>query len=204
MIRVVKTGLVSTQQEHQMAKTFSQIIDQINRLNKEAAAIQSGVIDRIKKEIAAHGLTVEHLFGSAKARGSKTARGTAQKTAKRAGAPKFADGNGNTWGGMGKRPGWIREALAAGKTLSDFLVAGKPKAAKPAAAAKPKKAVAAKKSAGKAALRTAKKKAVAPAVAPAAKPKPKPKLGKTTAVAKRSKASPKLAATQAAPGTPQP
>ena len=58
-------------------------------------------------------------------------------------SPKYADGAGNTWGGMGKRPVWIHEALAAGKSLEDFLIA-KPEAAafgksKPAkTSAKPK------------------------------------------------------------------
>lgn len=186
-----------------MAKTFSQIIDQINRLNKEASAIQSGVIERIKKEIAAHGLTVEHLFGAAKVTGSTTPRSTGKRTAKRAaGAPKFADGNGNTWGGMGKRPGWIREALEAGKDLSEFLAGGKGKATKTVPAAKPKKAAAAlKKPAGKAVVKAVRKKAAAPAVVPAAKPK----LAKKKVVVKRSnsKAAPKAAAPQAAQGTSQ-
>ena len=47
----------------------------------------------------------------------------AAKTAKTAKPPKYADGAGNTWGGMGKRPEWIRQALAAGQALEDFLIA---------------------------------------------------------------------------------
>jgi DNA-binding protein H-NS len=35
---------------------------------------------------------------------------------------KFRNDSGGTWGGMGKRPDWLRAALAAGKQLSDFAV----------------------------------------------------------------------------------
>ena len=31
-------------------------------------------------------------------------------------------GHGNTWVGRGKRPQWLRDALAAGKQLSDFEI----------------------------------------------------------------------------------
>jgi DNA-binding protein H-NS len=37
-------------------------------------------------------------------------------------AVKFRNDSGGTWGGMGKRPDWLRAALAAGKQLSDFAV----------------------------------------------------------------------------------
>ncbi len=35
---------------------------------------------------------------------------------------KFRNDSGGTWGGMGKRPDWLRAALAGGKQLSDFAV----------------------------------------------------------------------------------
>lgn len=35
---------------------------------------------------------------------------------------KYRDAAGNTWGGMGKRPQWLRDALASGKQLEDFLI----------------------------------------------------------------------------------
>lgn len=124
-----------------MAKSLSSIMSQIERLQKEAAAIQSGVITRIRKEIAQYGLTADQLFG---ALSSKAAvKKAAAKGPKRVKSPKYADGAGNTWGGMGKRPVWIHEALAAGKSLEDFLIAkpeavalGKSKPAK--TSAKPK------------------------------------------------------------------
>jgi DNA-binding protein H-NS len=42
--------------------------------------------------------------------------------AKKAIVVKFRNDAGGTWGGMGKRPDWLRAALAAGKQLSDFAV----------------------------------------------------------------------------------
>ena len=34
---------------------------------------------------------------------------------------KFKDGQGKTWGGMGKRPDWFNAALASGKKPEDLL-----------------------------------------------------------------------------------
>jgi DNA-binding protein H-NS len=125
-----------------MAKTLSSIMSQIERLQKEAAALQTEAVMRIRKEIAKFGLTPEQLFGGAAPRKTAKAKGAAPKAA------KFADGAGNTWGGRGKRPDWLRQALAAGRALEEFLVvkstepAAKKRAPrkKAAAAAKPKAA----------------------------------------------------------------
>lgn len=117
-----------------MAKSLASILDQIERLQKEAASIQSEVVSRIRKEIAKYSLTPEQLFGNAKAaRAAKPG-----KKASGARAAKYADGSGNTWGGMGKRPDWIRQALEAGKAIEEFLVGGaSPKPAAPTRKAKP-------------------------------------------------------------------
>ncbi|WP_349254824.1 H-NS histone family protein [Roseateles cellulosilyticus] len=104
-----------------MTKSLSSILSQIERLQKEAANIQSEVVTRIRKDIAKYGLTAEQLFGSVGVpKPGRTRAGT--EPAKAAKPPKYADGTGNTWGGMGKRPEWIRQALAAGKALEDFLI----------------------------------------------------------------------------------
>jgi hypothetical protein len=36
------------------------------------------------------------------------------------GPAKYADENGNTWTGKGRRPKWLNDAFATGKTLADF------------------------------------------------------------------------------------
>lgn len=138
-----------------MVKPFSRILDQIERLQKEAAAIQMGVVDRIRKEIADYSLTPEQLFSaSGQGRAAAAKKSTAKVKAK---APKFADSAGNTWGGMGKRPDWVRQALDAGKALEDFLI-GKPAKAVPANQAARKKA-AVKPAAAPRSVKTASKKA---------------------------------------------
>ena len=121
-----------------MTQTYAQLQKQIASLEAQARKAKSAelnaVIGRMKEAIAVYGITVADLFGgkSAKAVRSKGSR---------QGAAKYADGDGNTWVGMGKRPQWLRDALAAGKALQDFAVGG---AAKP----KPNGATAVGKKAG--------------------------------------------------------
>jgi DNA-binding protein H-NS len=175
-----------------MAKSLIRIMNQIERLTKEAEVIQSSVVDRIKKDIAHYGLTVAHLFGadSSGSSAAKPGRAKGPRAAKAAGAakpkgtPKFADGQGNTWGGMGKRPGWVREALEAGQSLDDFLIAKPAKAAKAAKAAAP-----AKKTRGAGAKRG--KAAIAPAA-------PAKKTRKTAAAKPAGKRTPNGVAQRAA------
>lgn len=137
-----------------MAKSLAKINEQIAKLQKEADSIQSTVIARIKREIAQHGLTSEHLFGAAGGSGaagsakgaSKVAKTGSTKTAGATKPAKYADGQGNTWHGIGKRPQWIHEVLNAGQSLADFLVgAKKARPAAKVAGKAPKKRIASKK-----------------------------------------------------------
>lgn len=161
-----------------MAKSLSQIQSQIQKLQKEADAIRASVVARIRNEMAQHGLTAEDLFAEVRSTFIGNGRRTKAKAAATK-APKYADGAGNTWGGMGKRPGWIREALEAGRALEEFLVGAVAKPAKPAKAAKPasKKAAIAKQAsparkpaAKKPARAAATKKAAAPRKSAAKRP----------------------------------
>ncbi|MBI3346957.1 MAG: H-NS histone family protein [Burkholderiales bacterium] len=154
-----------------MAKSLSTILNQIERLQKEAASIQSEVIDRIKKEIAKYSLTSEQVFGQSTVRRAAVVK-PQKDAAPKARAAKFADGAGNTWGGMGKRPDWLRQALEAGKALEEFLVGGAgAKTASPTKAAKrPAKA---KSKPAPAATAPSKKRAVAKK-ASGRKPRAKP------------------------------
>lgn len=147
-----------------MAKSLSSILSQIERLQREAASIQSEVIDRIKRDIAKYSLTPEQLFGNPQARRARA--GKPVKKAATVRTIKYADGVGNTWGGMGKRPDWLRRALEDGKALEDFsVVVGKPKVvrgstkAQQVRAAKPSTAAGSRSAAKKrsAAKRTARK-----------------------------------------------
>ena len=109
----------------------------------------SGVIVRIKEAIAAYGLSASDLGlgakpgrkpgrpvgsgkkkpgpkpGAKKAAAAASPFGTASKPgkpSKSSKAARFRDTNGNTWVGRGPRPQWLRDALAAGKSLKDFAV----------------------------------------------------------------------------------
>lgn len=115
-----------------MAKTYTQLMKQIDDLQREAEDLKrkeiEGVIDRIRGAIAVYGLTAADL-GLAPAKRSAARRPAGPRAAKASGgrkakatAVKFRDEAGHTWGGRGPRPAWLRAALAAGKSLSDFAV----------------------------------------------------------------------------------
>lgn len=113
-----------------MAKSLKQVLTQIEKLQKEADALRaqeiSGVVARIREAIDHYGLTPQELFGTGVGRASapRPARKTrgAKPASRSAGAPKYHDGNGRTWTGVGKRPNWFKEALAAGRKAEDLLI----------------------------------------------------------------------------------
>lgn len=114
-----------------MKKTYAGVMQQIEALQAEAEKLRrqevQGVIQRIREAIAAYGLTAADLgFGgrgrSVKAAAAPKARPARKGRKGRAAKVKFRDEAGNTWGGRGPRPRWLREALAGGKSLSDFAV----------------------------------------------------------------------------------
>ncbi|WP_143072610.1 MULTISPECIES: H-NS family nucleoid-associated regulatory protein [unclassified Variovorax] len=101
-------------------KSYAQIQKQIEALQRQADELRAqevdGVVARIREAVAHYGLTAEQL-----GYGGKSQKSTA-KTLKTGGksAPAYSDGLGNTWGGRGPRPRWLRDALAAGRSLEDF------------------------------------------------------------------------------------
>ena len=50
------------------------------------------------------------------------AKSTAKAKAKPASVAKYRDAAGNSWGGRGPKPGWMKAALAAGKKLEELAV----------------------------------------------------------------------------------
>lgn len=116
-----------------MAKTLAQIEKQIAALKREADEIRNkevaGVVSRIREAIVHYGLTSADLFGSNTGRkkgapgaGKAAKRTAAKKVAKAPSAPKYRDDAGNTWTGHGKRPGWFKDAIAAGKSAADLTI----------------------------------------------------------------------------------
>jgi DNA-binding protein H-NS len=113
-----------------MTKTYAQIVKQIETLQQEAERIRrketDGAISRVRELIAAYRLSAADLGFVAKGKRAEKpaapAKPKARKAAKAAAAVKFSNGSGGNWGGRGKRPQWLRDALTAGKKLSDFAV----------------------------------------------------------------------------------
>lgn len=111
-----------------MAKTYASIHAQIERLRAEAESLRkkevAGVIARIREAIEHYGITAEELGLST--RGRRAERGAPAKHGKSfaTSQAKFADGQGNVWGGRGPRPAWLRDALAAGRQVEEFAVGG--------------------------------------------------------------------------------
>jgi len=117
-----------------MKKTYAQVVKQIETLQQQADKLRreeiEGVVSRIRDAVNHYGLTAEDLGLAPQA--PRAARSGARPAAKKgrkgaaakppARAVKFRDEAGHTWGGIGKRPQWLRDALAAGKTLDDFAV----------------------------------------------------------------------------------
>jgi DNA-binding protein H-NS len=128
-----------------MTQTYAQLQKQIASLEAQARKAKSAetdaVIGRMKEAIAVYGITAADLFG---AKGAKAASGKGS----RHGAAKYADGAGNSWVGMGKRPQWLRDALAAGKSLQDFAIDGAAKRKSNGVAAAGRKAAAHKRRKG--------------------------------------------------------
>ncbi|RZL35103.1 MAG: H-NS histone family protein [Rubrivivax sp.] len=120
-----------------MAKTLQTLLKQIAQLQKQADALRSRekteVVDRIKEAVAHYGITADELFGASSPKASRKRAAAAPKAAgktrkaaakKPGGVAKYTDGAGRTWSGVGKRPNWFKDALAAGKQAEDLLVKG--------------------------------------------------------------------------------
>ncbi len=113
-----------------MAKSYSKIVEEIEALKQQAEAARArevaGVVQRMKEAIRVYSITAKDLGLNGSAAGD---HGKA-KGIQVAGSPKFADDKGNTWVGRGPRPTWLREALAAGRSLDEFAAPGPEKAVK--------------------------------------------------------------------------
>jgi len=110
-----------------MAKTYADIQKEIESLQKAAESLRqkevAGVIDRIKVAIATYQLTATDLgLGSRAASAAPKLRKARKggKSAKASGAAMYRHESGKTWSGRGRRPGWINDALAAGKKLEEL------------------------------------------------------------------------------------
>jgi len=97
--------------------TLSELLEQKAVLEKQIAETQreerAAAISQVKSLMAQYGLTLADI-GS---RPAAAPRPVAKVAA------KYRDPvSGSTWSGRGLQPRWLREALAAGRPLSDFAL----------------------------------------------------------------------------------
>lgn len=109
-----------------MAKTYAQITQQIEELQREAQRLKqeevAEVIARIREAIRVYGLTAADLGLGRASTAATPAKASRRSASDAPGDVKFRDAQGNVWGGRGPRPKWLREALAGGAQLEDFAV----------------------------------------------------------------------------------
>jgi len=108
-----------------MAKTYFQIQEEIETLQLQADKVRqkeiADVVAKIKQAIDIYGLTASDLGFTLPRRGRRGAPSKHARATKSTSRDiKYRDAAGNTWGGRGPRPQWLRDALASGKTLEDF------------------------------------------------------------------------------------
>ena len=94
--------------------------EQIAQLRKQAETLRNderaSVVEEVRKKIAEYGISASDLKLSTRG-GSAATKRTSKATA------KYRGPAGETWsGGRGRKPRWVTEALAAGKSLSDFEI----------------------------------------------------------------------------------
>lgn len=111
-----------------MAKTYADIQKEIESLRKTAETLRqkevAGVIDRIKAAIETYQLSARDLGFGTRTAAPAAPRGKAKRAKKSGarGAAVYRHADGRTWSGRGRRPAWINEALAAGRSLDEFRV----------------------------------------------------------------------------------
>jgi len=76
---------------------------------------RKAALDAAERAAAEHGFKLSELTGSSMGRGSKVKSKSPAKYRNSANADE-------TWSGRGRKPGWIREAEAAGRNIADFLI----------------------------------------------------------------------------------
>ena len=90
---------------------IAQLEAEAKELTAKKDALRAEVLTELKSDIATFGFTAADLFDTPKATKSKSTK-----------EPKYQDANGNTWAGVGKRPKWLTEAIATGKSQEDFKI----------------------------------------------------------------------------------
>ncbi|MBO9644187.1 MULTISPECIES: H-NS family nucleoid-associated regulatory protein [Pseudacidovorax] len=114
--------------------TLAEITAQIQQRDQEIAELRrqaeelrsherAGVIEELRKKIAEYGITAADLKLNGRGAATGAKRSVSAAPAKAAAVVKYRSPTGETWsGGRGRKPRWVTEALAAGKSLDEFEV----------------------------------------------------------------------------------
>lgn len=105
--------------------TLGELIAQKAALEQQIAELQrtqrAEAIAQIRSLMSEYGLTLADIGARSPAAQQVAAKADRQGPSKV--APKYRDpATGQTWSGRGLQPRWLREALAAGRPLSDFAI----------------------------------------------------------------------------------
>lgn len=110
--------------------TYSELVAQRDALAQQQAALEKQIADQLKEQrsaaiaqvkslMAEYGLTVADVSGGKPARLAKAADGSEKAKV----AAKYRDpATGTTWSGRGLKPRWLAQAIAEGKSLTDFAI----------------------------------------------------------------------------------
>ncbi len=94
-------------------KTYAELQAAIAELERQAQQVRQAeraqVIASIRAQMLEHGITATDLVGKPRNLGKV--------------APKYRDGQGNTWTGRGKMPRWLAAAVASGRQQEEFRIA---------------------------------------------------------------------------------
>ncbi|WP_028312745.1 H-NS family nucleoid-associated regulatory protein [Derxia gummosa] len=101
--------------------TYAELQAQIARLQEEADAVRKtelqNVISEVKAKIKEYGLSAKDLglVGGTPAPVAKREAGSGS-------VAKYKGPEGQTWSGHGRKPNWLKDALAAGKSIEEFAI----------------------------------------------------------------------------------
>jgi len=101
--------------------TYAELKAQAEALLMQAEQVRkqelAAVIQEIKAKMKEYGLTAADLGASSVGGAKKASKSTSAAPA------KYRGPNGELWaGGLGRKPQWVKDALAQGKNLDDFLI----------------------------------------------------------------------------------
>ena len=101
--------------------TYAELKAQADALNARAEIARkqeiAEVIQRIKAQMKEYGIALNHISDTEKVKKLKSAKPKSTAPA------KYKGPNGELWsGGLGRRPEWVRQVLAAGGTLDAYAI----------------------------------------------------------------------------------